>query len=79
MYVTRQNNISASSSSSRAWRRWATGCCSWLAEFETTPEKLLDVLGHRRRPLPEMVFFRDFFAMDVDSSAVGGRAAINAR
>jgi hypothetical protein len=50
-----------------------------LAEFETTPEKLLDVLGHRRRPLPEMVFFRDFFAMDVDSSAVGGRAAINAR
>jgi len=47
------------------------------AEFETTPEKLLDVLGRivADRSLG-MVFFRDFFAMDVELLGGGGRAAI---
>jgi hypothetical protein len=46
------------------------------AEFETTPEKLLDVLGRivADRSLG-MVFFRDSFAMDVELLG-GGRAAI---
>ena len=46
-------------------------------EFETTPEKMLDVLGpHRRRPGLGMVFFRDYFLMDVELLGGGGRKAI---
>jgi hypothetical protein len=47
------------------------------AEFETTPEKMLDVLARivADRSLG-MVFFRDFFAMDVELLGGGGRAAI---
>lgn len=46
-------------------------------EFETTPEKMLDVLGRivADRSLG-MVFFRDYFAMDVELLGGGGRAAI---
>jgi hypothetical protein len=46
-------------------------------EFETTPEKLLDVLGRivADRSLG-MVFFRDYFLMDVELLGGGGRAAI---
>jgi hypothetical protein len=46
-------------------------------EFETTPEKMLDVLGRivADRALG-MVFFRDYFLMDVELLGSGGRAAI---
>src|SRR5262249_15995258 len=46
-------------------------------EFETTPEKLLDVLTRivADRALG-MVFFRDYFLMDVELLGGGGRAAI---
>lgn len=46
-------------------------------EFETTPEKLLDVLGRivADRSLG-MVFFRDYYLMDVELLGGGGRAAI---
>ena len=46
-------------------------------EFETTPEKMLDVLGRivADRSLGE-VFFRDYFLMDVELLGGGGRAAI---
>jgi hypothetical protein len=46
-------------------------------EFETTPEKMLDVLGRivADRGLG-MVFFRDYFLMDVELLGGGGRAAI---
>ena len=46
-------------------------------EFETTPEKMLDVLGRivADRSLG-MVFFRDYFLMDVELLGGGGRAAI---
>jgi hypothetical protein len=46
-------------------------------EFETTPEKMLDVLGRivADRALG-MVFFRDYFLMDVELLGGGGRAAI---
>jgi hypothetical protein len=46
-------------------------------EFETTPEKMLDVLGRivADRSLGQ-VFFRDYFLMDVELLGGGGRAAI---
>jgi hypothetical protein len=46
-------------------------------DFETTPEKMLDVLGRivADRSLG-MVFFRDYFLMDVELLGGGGRAAI---
>lgn len=46
-------------------------------EFETTPEKMLDVLGRivADRSLG-MVFFCDYFLMDVELLGGGGRAAI---
>jgi hypothetical protein len=46
-------------------------------EFETTPEKMLDVLGRivADRALG-MVFFRDYFLMDVELLGGGGRASI---
>jgi hypothetical protein len=46
-------------------------------EFETTPEKMLDVLARivADRALG-MVFFRDYFLMDVELLGGGGRAAI---
>ena len=46
-------------------------------EFETTPEKMLDVLARivADRGLG-MVFFRDYFLMDVELLGGGGRAAI---
>jgi len=46
-------------------------------EFETTPEKMLDVLGRivADRSLGE-IFFRDYFLMDVELLGGGGRAAI---
>jgi hypothetical protein len=46
-------------------------------EFETTPEKMLDVLCRivADRSLG-MAFFRDYFAMDVELLGGGGRAAI---
>jgi hypothetical protein len=46
-------------------------------EFETTPEKMLDVLGRivADRSLG-MMFFRDYFLMDVELLGGGGRAAI---
>src|SRR6201993_5196111 len=46
-------------------------------EFETTPEKMLDVLGRivADRSLG-MVFFRDYYLMDVELLGGGGRAAI---
>jgi hypothetical protein len=46
-------------------------------EFETSPEKMLDVLARivADRALG-MVFFRDYFLMDVELLGGGGRAAI---
>jgi hypothetical protein len=46
-------------------------------EFETTPEKMLDVLGRivADRGIG-MAFFRDYFLMDVELLGGGGRAAI---
>jgi hypothetical protein len=46
-------------------------------EFETTPEKMLDVLGRivADRGLG-MVFFKDYFLMDVELLGGGGRKAI---
>jgi hypothetical protein len=46
-------------------------------EFETTPEKMFDVLARivADRALG-MVFFRDYFLMDVELLGGGGRAAI---
>jgi hypothetical protein len=46
-------------------------------EFETTPEKMLDVLARivMDRSLG-MVFFRDYFLMDAELLGGGGRAAI---
>lgn len=46
-------------------------------EFETTPDKMLDVLGRivADRSLG-MMFFRDYFLMDVELLGGGGRAAI---
>lgn len=79
MYVTRQNNILYSilvqfmGTETMGERLLLVE----TAEFETTPEKLLDVLARivADRSLG-MVFFRDFFAMDVELLGGGGRAAI---
>jgi hypothetical protein len=79
MYVTRQNNILYSvlvqfmGTETMGERLLLVE----TAEFETTPEKLLDVLARivADRSLG-MVFFRDFYAMDVELLGGGGRAAI---
>src|SRR6185312_6950132 len=79
MYVTRQNNILYSilvqfmGTETMGERLLLVE----TAEFETTPEKMLDVLARivADRSLG-MVFFRDFFAMDVELLGGGGRAAI---
>jgi hypothetical protein len=79
MYVTRQNNILYSilvqfmGTETMGDRLLLVE----TAEFETTPEKMLDVLGRivADRSLG-MVFFCDFFAMDVELLGGGGRAAI---
>jgi hypothetical protein len=79
MYVTRQNNILYSvlvqfmGTETMGERLLLVE----TAEFETTPEKMLDVLSRivADRSLG-MVFFRDFFAMDVELLGGGGRAAI---
>jgi hypothetical protein len=79
MYVTRQNNILYSvlvqfmGTETMGDRLLLVE----TAEFETTPEKLLDVLARivADRSLG-MVFFRDFFTMDVELLGGGGRAAI---
>jgi hypothetical protein len=79
MYVTRQNNILFSVLVQ--FMGTATMGDRLLlvetAEFETTPEKLLDVLARivADRSLGK-VFFCDFFAMDVELLGGGGRAAI---
>jgi hypothetical protein len=79
MYVTRQNNILYSvlvqfmGTETMGDRL----LLAETAEFETTPDKMLDVLARivADRSLG-MVFFRDFFAMDVELLGGGGRAAI---
>jgi hypothetical protein len=79
MYVTRQNNILYSilvqfmGTETMGERLLLVE----TAEFETTPEKLLDVLARivADRSLG-MVFFRDFYAMDVELLGGGGRAVI---
>lgn len=79
MYVTRQNNILYSvlvqfmGTETMGDRLLLVE----TAEFETTPEKLLDVLARivADRSLGK-VFFCDFFAMDVELLGGGGRAAI---
>ena len=79
MYVTRQNNILYSVLAQFMGTETMGDRLLLVetAEFETTPEKLLDVLGRivADRSLG-MVFFRDFFAMDVELLGGGGRAAI---
>jgi hypothetical protein len=79
MYVTRQNNILYSVVVQFMGTETMGDRLLFVetAEFETTPEKLLDVLGRivADRSLG-MVFFRDFFAMDVELLGGGGRAAI---
>lgn len=79
MYVTRQNNILYTvlvqfmGTETMGDRLLLVE----TAEFETTPEKMLDVLARivADRSLG-MVFFRDFFAMDVELLGTGGRTAI---
>lgn len=79
MYVTRQNNILYSvlvqfmGTETMGERLLLVE----TAEFETTPDKMLDVLARivADRSLG-MVFFRDFYAMDVELLGGGGRAAI---
>ena len=82
MYVTRQNNILYSVLAQFMGTETMGDRLLLVetAEFETTPEKLLDVLGRivADRSLG-MVFFRDFFAMEVELLGGGGRAAIGAR
>ena len=79
MYVTRQNNILYSVLAQFMGTETMGDRLLLVetAEFETTPEKLFDVLGRivADRSLG-MVFFRDFFAMDVELLGGGGRAAI---
>ena len=79
MYVTRQNNILYSVLAQFMGTETMGDRLLLVetAEFETTPEKLLDVLGRivADRSLG-MVFFRDFFAMEVELLGGGGRAAI---
>lgn len=79
LYVARQNNI-LYSVLVQFMGTEAMGDRLLLVEtpeFETTPEKMLDVLGRivADRSLG-MVFFRDYFLMDVELLGGGGRAAI---
>ncbi|WP_227983364.1 hypothetical protein [Nocardia spumae] len=79
LYVARQNNI-LYSVLVQFMGTEAMGDRLLLVEtteFETTPEKLLDVLGRivADRSLG-MVFFRDYYLMDVELLGGGGRAAI---
>jgi hypothetical protein len=79
MYVARQNNILYSVLAQFMGTETLGDRLLLVetAEFETTPEKLLDVLSRivADRSLG-MVFFRDFFAMDVELLGGGGRSAI---
>ena len=79
LYVTRQNNI-LFSVLAQFMGEGAIGDRLLLIEtpeFETTPEKMLDVLGRiiADRSLG-MMFFRDYFLMDVELLGGGARAAI---
>lgn len=79
LYVTRQNNI-LYSVLVQFMGAEAMGDRLLLIEtpeFETTPEKMLDVLGRivADRSLG-MMFFRDYFLMDVELLGGGARAAI---
>ena len=79
LYVTRQNNI-LFSVLAQFMGEEALGDRLLLIEtpeFETTPEKMLDVLGRiiADRSLG-MMFFRDYFLMDVELLGGGARAAI---
>jgi hypothetical protein len=79
LYVARQNNI-LYSVLVQFMGTEAMGDRLLLVEtpeFETTPEKMLDVLGRivADRSLG-MVFFCDYFLMDVELLGGGGRAAI---
>ena len=79
LYVTRQNNI-LFSVLAQFMGEEAIGDRLLLIEtpeFETTPEKMLDVLGRiiADRSLG-MMFFRDYFLMDVELLGGGARAAI---
>jgi hypothetical protein len=79
LYVARQNNILFSV----LVQFMGTGTMGdrllliETPEFETTPEKMLNVLGRivADRSLG-MMFFRDYFLMDVELLGGGGRAAI---
>ena len=79
LYIARQNNILFSV----LVQFMGTECMGdrlllvETPEFETTPEKMLDVLGRivADRALG-MVFFQDYFLMDVELLGGGGRAAI---
>lgn len=79
LYVARQNNI-LFSVLAQFMGLEAMGDRLLLIEtpeFETTPEKMLDVLTRivSDRGIG-MVFFRDYFLMDVELLGGGGRAAI---
>jgi hypothetical protein len=79
LYVSRQNNI-LFSILAQFMGTESMGDRLLLIEtpeFETTPEKMLDVLGRivADRGLG-MVFFRDYFLMDVELLGGGARAAI---
>lgn len=79
LYVTRQNNI-LFSVLAQFMGEEAIGDRLLLIEtpeFETTPEKMLDVIGRiiADRSLG-MLFFRDYFLMDVELLGGGARAAI---
>jgi hypothetical protein len=79
LYVTRQNNILFSVLVQFMGTQTMGDRLLLIEtpEFETTPEKLLDVLTRivADRGLG-MVFFRDYFLMDVELLGGGGRAAI---
>lgn len=79
LYVTRQNNI-LYTVLAQFMGEEAIGDRLLLIEtpeFETTPEKMLDVLGRiiADRSLG-MMFFRDYYLMDVELLGGGARAAI---
>jgi hypothetical protein len=79
LYVSRQNNI-LFSVLAQFFGTQPIGDRLLLIEtpeFETTPEKMLDVLGRivADRSLG-MVFFRDYFLMDVELLGGGARQAI---
>jgi hypothetical protein len=79
LYVARQNNI-LFTVLAQFMGMEAMGDRLLLVEtpeFETTPEKMLDVLGRivADRGLG-MVFFKDYFLMDVELLGGGGRRAI---